>query len=451
MRCLKLTLLALTVCCGLACAHCSKESPNQADEAGVDASLPDDASSPADAGSDAADVRDAGATLDAGPGDAGPGDASPARDAASAADARGEEAGAANDGGTEAATGAPAHTFVYVGGYSDTDPLRVYEIDRASLALTRIAHDAGVGPQPSYITPRADGRTLYVVNETDSNPGITVLRVDPATGVPTRMDHEDAVSSPYVFSSASPDGKYLLATSYNGGNIGVYPIKPDGSLDPRVDMRSFGANAQSHSVRVHASGAVFVPNKGLDSVAQLKLDAAGKLSPATPDAFPAQAARNMFDGPRHIAFSRDSKLAFVILELGDALISLAIENNGTLRELDRKPRLPANSPSDTGAHVLAHPGANFVYGSNRGSNTLVAFAYDEQGRLTLLGHVDSRGRTPRDFDIDPRGEFLVVANQEGNNGGTLAVFAIGADGRLVPKGEALMGLSSPAAVAIVAF
>jgi 6-phosphogluconolactonase len=436
MRCLKLTLLLFTVCCGLACAHCSKASPNQAGDGGVDAALPADAAS---------EMADAATALDA-----GAGDASPLLDAASRADARGEEAGAANDGGVEAAS-APAHTFLYVGGYSDTDPLRVYEINRSTLALTRIAHDAGVGPQPSYITPRSDGRTLYVVNETDSNPGITVLRVDPATGVPTRLDHEAAISSPYVFSSASPDGKYLLAASYNGGNVGVYPIKPDGSLEPRVDMRSFGANAQSHSVRVHASGAVFVPNKGLDSVAQLKLDAAGKLGAATPDAFTESAARGTLDGPRHIAFSRDGKLAFVILELGDALISLAIESDGTLRELDRKPRRPGNSPGDTGAHVLAHPSANFVYGSNRGTNTLVAFAYDEQGRLSLLGHVDSRGRTPRNFDIDPRGEFLVVANQEGNNGGTLAVFAIGADGRLVPKGEALMGLSAPAAVAIVVF
>jgi 6-phosphogluconolactonase len=339
-----------------------------------------------------------------------------------------------------------------VGGYSDSDPLRVYEIDRKSLALTRIAHDAGVGAQPSYITPREGGRTLYVANESDSNPGITVLRVDPASGVPVRVDHEDAITNPYVFSSTSPDGKYLLATSYNGADLGVYPIKADGTLDPRVDMRSFGAGAQSHSVRAHASGAVFVPNKGLDSVAQLRLDAAGKLSAAAPDSFPAASARSMFDGPRHIAFSRDGKLAFVILELGDALISLAIEN-GALRELDRAPRRPANSasPSDTGAHVLAHPSANFVYGSNRGTNTLVAFAYDEQGRLTLLGHVDSRGRTPRNFDIDPRGEFLIVANQEGNGGGTLAVFAIGADGRLTPRGEALMGLAAPAAVAIVVF
>jgi 6-phosphogluconolactonase len=206
-------------------------------------------------------------------------------------------------------------------------------------------------------------------------------------------------------------------------------------------------------VRVHPAGWVYVPTKGLNSVAQLKLDGAGKLSDNTPSAFPEAAMRSNFSGPRHIAFSRDLKRAFVILEVGDALISLAIGDTGALSELDRKPRRAANSamPSDTGAHVLAHPKANFVYGSNRGTNTLVAFSYDEQGKLTLIGHVDSRGKSPRDFDIDPLGQFLIVANEQGNAGGTVAVFAIEADGKLTPKGDALTGLSSPAAVAIVGF
>lgn len=364
-------------------------------------------------------------------------------------DAANSANGHGNGSAPDARQASTGRTFVYVGGYSSKDALRVYEVDRGTLALTPVAHNADVGPQPSYITPSVDGRMLYLANEDDGSPGISVARVDPVTGVPTRVGHADAISAPYVFSSLSPDGKYLLAASYNGGNLGVYPVKADGTLDARVETRSFGSDAQSHSVRAHASGAVFVPNKGLDSVAQLKLDAAGKLSPAVPAAFPAAALRGNFDGPRHLAFSRDGKLAFVILELGDALISLAVQDDGTLRELDRKPRLPAGSTmtADTGAHVLAHPHADFVYGSNRGTDTLVAFRYDAQGKLTLLGHVSSRGQTPRNFDIDPLGAFLVVANQSG----TLALFTIGADGRLTPRGDVVSGLASPAAVAIVVF
>lgn len=445
MRCVRISLLSPMLFGCLACAHCG-DAPHKEGDGGANArdtgapTAPDASGDEADAGQEA-DARAPELTSDAASSDAGVDGAN--RDAATDAAAP----DAAKD--ADAAMPSPAHTFVYVGGYSSSDPLRVYEIDRSTLALTPIAQDAGVGPQPTYITPSADGRSLYVANEDDSSPGITVLRVNPSTGVPTRVDHEDAVSGPYVFSSLSPDGKFLLATSYNGGNLGVYPVKADGTLDPRVDMRSFGGGAQSHSVRVHTSGAVFVPNKGLDSVAQLKLDAAGKLSAASPDAFPAQSARASFDGPRHIAFSRDGRRAFVILELGDLLYSLSIEGDGTLRELDKQPRRPANSamPSDTGAHVLAHPRANFVYGSNRGTDTLVAFSYDEQGKLTLLGHVSSHGKTPRDFDIDPLGKFLVVANQSG----TLAVFAIGEDGKLTAKGDVVSGLAAPAAVAIVGF
>lgn len=428
------------LCWLLFCVHCADRAPT---DAGREAGTARDSAEP-DNDSESSDGSD--------PSDASSSDANSLMRSDAALDA-GVRTDAATSGDAGAGAAVPTHTFVFVGGYSDKDPLRVYEIDRTSYALTPIAQDAGVGAQPSYITPSADGRTLYVANESDTNAGITVLRVNETTGIATRIDHEDAISSAYVFSALSPDGKYLLATSYNGGNLGVYPVKADGSLDARVDMRSFGADAQSHSVRVHPTGSwVYVPNKGLDSLALLKLDAAGKLSDNTPTAFPPLAMRGSFDGPRHIAFSADGKFAFVILELGDALISLSIQADGGLSELDRKPRAASGTAagSDTGAHVLAHPSGNFVYGSNRGSNTIVAFAYDAQGKLSLLGHVPSRGRTPRDFDIDPLGKFLIAANQEGDSGGTLAVFAIEQDGRLTPKGNALTGLSSPAAVAIVA-
>jgi 6-phosphogluconolactonase len=289
-----------------------------------------------------------------------------------------------------------------------------------------------------------------VANEDDNNAGITVLRLNQSTGVPTRVDHEAAISSSFVFSALTPDNKYLLASSYNGGNVAVYPVKADGTLDPRVDAREFGGSAQAHSVRVHNSGKwAYVPNKGLDSVAQLKFDGTtGKLTDNAPPTFAAQPSGS-FDGPRHIAFSRDGKFAFVILELGNSLFSLSVGSDGALAEADRKAREAESSAAgSTGAHVLAHPTRNFVYASNRVSNTLAAFSYDAQGRLTLIERVPSGGNTPRDFDIDALGEFLIVANQDG---GSVSVFAIEADGSLTAKGDGVSGLDRPAAVAIVTF
>jgi 6-phosphogluconolactonase len=414
-----------------ACAHCGSSS---------------DGNGAADAAGDAS-VVPLDAALDATAPDAGPADATP--DVVSPEDAGLE--GLTEASTVDAAIAMPAHTYVYVGGYSDDDPFRMYEIDRTSLALIEIQQNADVGPQASWICPSANGNMLYVANESDGEPGITVLKVDRLTGIPSKVGHAPAFDKSFVFCSLDPSGKYLLAASYNGGNVVVFPVLPDGLLGPRVDAESFG-DAQSHSVRVHPSGKwAYVPNKKLDSVAQFVFGSDGKLT-ANPAGASFSRTSPLFDGPRHLAFSSDGALAFVISEVGNELTSFAVEANGTLRELNRKPRLPTGySQVDNGAHVLAHPGGKFVYGSNRGSNTIAAFAYDSAGQLTLLEHEPSRGKTPRGFDIDPAGQFMVVANQEasGGGGGSVSVFAIEADGRLTAKASPLTGLASPAAVAIV--
>lgn len=448
------TLLSLALVAHVACGDSGQKDQHDAESSTGDEKRDSGVVEHKDAGhSDEDDdagtsERDAGgAASDSG---TRPMDASVSSDAGNAKDAGRDaalDAGADSGGGLM--IGPPAHTFVYVGGYSN-DGLRMYELNRTSFALTAIAQDAAVGPNPTYLTPSANGRMLYVANEDDSAGGITVLRLDDLTSVPMRVDHEDAISSGFVFSSLSPDGKYLLASSYNGGNVAVYPVDRNGLLGPRVDARDFGNGAQSHSVRVHASGKwAYVPNKGLDGVAQLKFDATtGKLSDNSPATFAAQPSAQNFDGPRHIAFSRDGKFAFVVLENGNLLFSLRVDDtNGTLSEADRKPReAEADAAGSTGAHVLAHPKKNFVYASNRVSNTLAAFSYDEQGKLTLIGRVPSHGNTPRDFDIDPLGDFLIVANQDS---GSVAVFSIEADGSLIAKGNPATGLDGPAAVAIV--
>lgn len=142
----------------------------------------------------------------------------------------------------------------------------------------------------------------------------------------------------------------------------------------------------------------------------------------------------------------------MILELADELASFTIDmTSGALVAADTKPRLPASftpKSSDSGAHVLSHPNGKYVYGSNRGSNTIAAFSYDAQGKLTLIEHEPTRGETPRNFDIDPFGQFMIVANQKSGN---MAVFAIESDGKLTPKGDLVTGLGEPAALAIVGF
>lgn len=407
-----------------ACAHCDSGSSETA---------------PNDAGPVDASGGDGG-TLDAA-GDAMSTDATSAADGNTPNDAM----TSADANAPDAARPLPQHTYVYVSGYG-TEPLRVFEINRSTLALTPVIATNDAGKSPTYLAPSSNGKRIYAANEDNGKPGITVLGVDPTTGLVRQDDvADDITGNGFVFTAVDPSGKFVLATSYNGANVGVYGLDSNGLITQRVDQRQFAAGAQSHSVRVHPSGKwAYVPNKGLDSVAQLGFDSAGKLTDK------GSFTRNGFDGPRHIAFSPNGKLAFVVLELGNEVVSFTIdEATGALVEADHKPRLPASyQGSDSGAHVLSHPNGSYLYASNRGSNTIAVYSYDAQGKLTLVEHESTRGNTPRNFDIDPSGEFLVVANQ---NSGNAAVFAIGADGKLTPRGDVVGGLGQPAAVAIIGF
>jgi 6-phosphogluconolactonase len=236
-----------------------------------------------------------------------------------------------------------------------------------------------------------------------------------------------------------------LAASYNGGSVSVFPVETDKKLGSVVDTVTFDPGAQSHSVRVHASGKwAFVPNKGLDSIAQLKFDqSSGQLTPNTP----AQKTTASGAGPRHIAFSPNGKFAYVINENNSTLSAFRVSSAGLLEDIETESTLPSSfSGSNTAAHVLVHPNGKYVYGSNRGADNIVVFALANDGSMTLVEFESTRGTTPRNFDIDSEGKVLVVANQ---GSGSLAVFSIGSDGKLSPLGDVLNGLTQPNAVAIV--
>jgi 6-phosphogluconolactonase len=361
-------------------------------------------------------------------------------------------------GGDATAPEAKLRSFVYVGGFDysgSSYPFRTYSLNRATYALTPVGGVSDMGQNPSYICPSTDGKHLYIANEVPgASGGVTVANVDSATGMLTKGNHQPPIDQGFVFTSLDPAGKYVLAASYAGGNVASYPINSDGSIGARAGMLSFGTqndDTWSHSIRVHPSGKwAYVPNKKVDSVAELGFNAAtGALSNLAGSPFAT------FKGPRHIAFNGDGSRAFVVYENSDEIASLSVDASGGLVLIDHKPRLPTGAPdSDTGAHVLVHPNGKFVYVSNRGSDTIAAFGVDAAGKLTLIEHESSRGNVPRNFDIDSSGKILVVANQGQNDGrtaGALTVYAIETDGSLTPKGSPLTGLKATAAVSIVTF
>jgi 3-carboxymuconate cyclase len=142
-------------------------------------------------------------------------------------------------------------------------------------------------------------------------------------------------------------------------------------------------------------------------------------------------------GPRHVAFHPNGKFVYAINELNSTVTAYRYDAvKGTLTEIQTVSTLPQGfTGTNTTAEVQVHPSGRFLYGSNRGHDSIAIFAIDGEGKLTFVGHQPTQGKTPRNFGIDPTGTYLLAANQDSDN---LVVFRIDPQtGKLEPTGLTL--------------
>jgi 6-phosphogluconolactonase len=352
-------------------------------------------------------------------------------------------AGAVNAGAGGSAGARPSgDPVVYVAGSADVS---AYRFNRSTGEFVEIQAEAGLGPGPSYlaISPQ-DSRIVIVTNEDDGPMGGLTSAVVDNDGALSKVHHVTGSDGGFTHVAIAPNGNLALAASYNGGSVSVFSIGTDATLGGEIDNVDFGNGAQSHCVAFDREGThVLVPNKGNDEVAQLLLGEEGMLTPNTPSSV----ATANGAGPRHIALHPNGTLAFVINELDSTMTPYRVSDSVTLTAGTPVSTLPAGfSGQNSGAHVELTPDGRFVYGSNRGHDSIVVFSADQAtGALTFVEHEPSGGRTPRDFDMDPYGEFIVVANQQSSN---LAAFRVEADGTLTPFGDPVSGPSGARGVLI---
>ena len=163
--------------------------------------------------------------------------------------------------------------------------------------------------------------------------------------------------------------------------------------------------------------------------------AAHSLTPVDP---PSYAAVKPGAGPRHFAFHPNDRFAYVINELDSTITVFGYDaGKGTLTEIQTVPTLPADfKGQSTTAEIAVHPSAKFLYGSNRGHDSIAVFAINPAtGKLTCIQHEPTQGKTPRNFALDPTGAFLLAANQDSDN---VVVFRIDAQsGKLSPTGKSI--------------
>lgn len=332
----------------------------------------------------------------------------------------------------------PAGQLVYVGTYtgakSTSKGIYAFRFDEKTGALTPLGLVAETR-SPSFLALHPSGKFLYAVNEVndvgeEKGGSVSAFTIDRATGALTLLNTQPTRGAHPCHLTLDRHGRHLLVANYSGGNLAVLPVSADGRLSPPVQVvqhSGSGPNAQrqkgphAHSIDIDAdNGFAISSDLGADRLFVYRYDgAAGRLTPATPAAVPASPGA----GPRHFAFQPDEKFGFAINELTSTLTSYSWDGRGALAPLGSVSTLPEGAvvPGNSTAEVRVHPAGRFVYGSNRGHDSIAVFQVGATGALTLVEHEPTRGKTPRNFTIDPTGQWLVAANQGTD---TLAVFRI---------------------------
>lgn len=273
--------------------------------------------------------------------------------------------------------------------------------------------------------------------------GVAGFAIDPETGKLAALNQQSSGGRGPCYVGVDRTGKNLLVANYASGSIACVPIGDDGRLSaPSAVVQHEGGSGvfekrqdgpHAHWINVDpANRFVLAADLGLDRIMVYKFDAEkGTLAPNKPPAgFLAPGA-----GPRHLAWHPNEKIAYVINELGSTVTAFHYDGErGALTELQTVPTLPNDyTGKNTTAEVVVHPNGKFLYGSNRGHDSIALFAIDADGKLIPRDHTPTQGETPRNFAIDPSGQFLLAANQKTDS---VIVFRIDqTTGALTPTGS----------------
>jgi len=301
---------------------------------------------------------------------------------------------------------------------------------------------------PSFLAVDRKRRILYAVNEVTEFSGqqsgaVSAFSIDPKTGELTFLNQQPSGGGAPCYVWIDKTGRFVLLANYVGGNAAVLPIARDGTLGPATEVvqhRGAGLNPgrqegpHTHSIVLdHANRYAFAADLGIDRIMIYRFDdKKGKLIPAEQPSI----ALKPGAGPRHFTFHPNGRHAYVINELDSTLTTFTYNaSRGALSAVQTVPTVPAGfSGPNSCADVHVAPSGKFLYGSNRGNDSIVVFAIDDRtGVLSYIENTPTDGKFPRNFVIDPTGAYLLAANQHSD---TIVSFRINpSSGRLTPTGH----------------
>jgi 6-phosphogluconolactonase len=339
--------------------------------------------------------------------------------------------------------------MVYVGTYAEPDQesIWLYKLNTETGELEQVL-GVKAGENPSYLALDKEQRYLYAVNEMgnyqgENNGAVSAFAINQQTGDLTLLNKEPSHGGAPCHISLDEPGKTVMVANYTGGNVVAFPVQEDGTVDEatKVHRRNTGSGpnkdrqeaAHAHWIGPSPDGRyAFSVDLGTDEILRYKLNSEQAEVTDKTTAFAAKPGA----GPRHMVFHPSGRFAYVINELNSTMTALAYgSQNGDLTELQTISTLPTDYKGENScAAVKVSADGRFLYGSNRGHNSIVVYTIDDEtGKLTLVQHQDTGGNWPRDFTLDLTGNILLVAHERSNS---IVSFKVDkATGKLTPAGH----------------
>ncbi|WP_222708670.1 lactonase family protein [Paenibacillus sp. N3.4] len=321
--------------------------------------------------------------------------------------------------------------YFYVGSYTDEqhpDGIGLYKLDPVSGSIKQIASYSDL-PHASFLALNEKRTILYAVSEAETFQGelggsAAAYQIEPETGKLSKLNEQPTHGSAPCYISLEEIGNHVYVANYSSGSVTVFPIEGDGRLGQHTQLVQHEGELGPQTDRQeapHAHSIVPSPNNrfvisadlGLDRLLVSAIDAeSGLLHPHS------EAAMKPGAGPRHLAYSADSRYVYAINELDSTVTVLHFEADaGVLTAFQSISTLPEGfSGENTCADIHLSGDGRHVYASNRGHDSIAVYAVDRaSGTLSVVGWQATLGRTPRNFALSPQGEFLLAANQDSNS------------------------------------
>ncbi len=330
---------------------------------------------------------------------------------------------------TQCAVGQKSKTYLFVGTYTDGisgEGIYVYEFNPKSGHLKKVSSGEGL-VNPSFLTISLNGNFIYACTDTKlpHSGSVSAFKFDSTTGSITFINKQNSGGENPVFLTASKNNEIVINANYTEGTVTTFTTNPDGSLNPfgqliRFEGSGINTRRQDKS-HIHAAvfspdyEYVFFPDLGADKIHVYQFDP-NQLEPLI-----SRQDRNYSaspgSGPRHFEFHPNQQFAYCIEELSGTVTAFRY-TSGVLDSFQTIFSYSKIQDEFNSADIHISPDGRYLYASNRweNENTISIFSIDiESGRLTLVGHQFTFGDHPRNFTLDPTGNFLIVANQVTNN------------------------------------